>query len=90
LGVVSGWDLLPFIKNGLDEKLVVRDLMHPALTIDIHASLREAADKMIQNHHHRLVVIDQEDPDAFPLGAISSFDIVARMAHPKSAWQTTS
>jgi CBS domain-containing protein len=89
LGVVSGWDLLPFVKNGLDEKLVVRDVMHPALTIDINASLREAADKMIQNHHHRLVVIDQEDPDAFPLGAISSFDIVARMAHPKSAWQTT-
>jgi len=36
------------------------------------------------------VVIDQEDPDAFPLGAISSFDIVARMAHPASAWQATS
>jgi CBS domain-containing protein len=90
LGVVSGWDLLPFVKNGLNEKLVVRDVMHPALTIDINASLREAADKMIQNHHHRLVVIDQEDPDAFPLGAISSFDIVARMAHPASAWQATS
>ncbi|HLE91646.1 MAG TPA: CBS domain-containing protein [Anaerolineales bacterium] len=89
LGVVSGWDLLPFVKNGLDENLIVRDVMHPALTIDIHASLREAADMMIQHHHHRLVVIDREDPDAFPLGAISSFDIVARMAHPKSAWQTT-
>lgn len=89
LGVVSGWDLMPFVKNGLDEKLVVRDVMHPALTIDIKASLRQAADKMIQNHHHRLVVIDHEDPDAFPLGVISSFDIVARMAHPKSAWQTT-
>lgn len=89
LGVVSGRDLLPFVNNGLDGKLIVRDVMHPALTIDIHASLREASDKMIQNHHHRLVVIDQEDPDAFPLGVISSFDIVARMAHPKSAWQIT-
>jgi len=89
LGVVSGWDLLAFVKIGLDEKLVVREVMHPALMIDVNASLREAADKMIQNHHHRLVVIDQEDPDAFPLGVISTFDIVARMAHPKSAWQTT-
>lgn len=87
LGVLSGRGLLPFVKDGLDEKLVVRDVMHPALTIDINASLREAADKMIQNHHHRLVVIDQADPDAFPLGVISSFDIVARMAHPESAWQ---
>jgi CBS domain-containing protein len=87
LGVVSGRDLLPFVKNGLAENKIVRDVMHPGLTIDINASLREAADKMIQNHHHRLVVIDQEDPEAFPLGVISSFDIVARMAHPKSVWQ---
>jgi CBS domain-containing protein len=61
--------------------------MHTALTIDINASLREAADKMIQNHHHRLVVMDTDDPDAFPLGVISTFDIVAEMANPDSVWQ---
>jgi CBS domain-containing protein len=87
LGVVSGGDLLPFVKNGLDEKLLVRDVMHPALTIDISASLREAANLMIQKHHHRLVVVDKNDPDAFPLGVISSFDIVAEMARPDSIWQ---
>jgi CBS domain-containing protein len=87
LGVVSGRSLLPFVKNGIDEKLVVRDVMHKPLTIDIHASLREAADKMIQQHHHRLIVVDDADPDAFPLGIISSFDIVAEMARPESVWQ---
>ncbi len=87
LGVVSGRSLLPFVKNGVDEHLLVSDVMHPALTIDIHASLREAADKMIQNHHHRLVVIDDKDPEAFPLGVISTFDIVAEMARPGSVWQ---
>lgn len=87
LGVVSGRDLLRLVQNGVDESLIVRDVMHPALTIDIHASLREAADKMIQNHHHRLVVIDKDDPDAFPLGVISTFDIVAEMARPDSVWQ---
>lgn len=87
LGVVSGYDLLRFVKEGLGEKLIVRDVMHPALTIDISASLREAADMMIQNHYHRLVVIDKNDPDAFPLGAISTFDIVAEMARPDSVWQ---
>ena len=88
LGVVSGRGLLAFIQNGIDEKLTVRDVLHPALTIDIHASLREAADKMIQHHHHRLVVVDDSDPEAFPLGIISSFDIVAEMARPGSVWQT--
>jgi predicted transcriptional regulator len=87
LGVVSGADLLLYIKNGMDEKLTVRDVMHPALTIDINASLREAANLMIQKHYHRLVVVDKSDPDAFPLGVISSFDIVAEMARPDSIWQ---
>jgi len=90
LGVVSGHDLLRFVKNDDGDNLVVRDVMHPALTIDINASLREAADKMIQNHHHRLVVVDNEDLDAFPLGIISTFDIVAEMARPDSVWQKNS
>jgi hypothetical protein len=42
---------------------------------------------MIENHHHRLVVIDPKQPDSMPLGIISSFDIVAEMAHPESVWQ---
>ena len=87
LGVLSGYDLLPMIKNRTYDNLTVRDVMHPALTIDINASLREAADMMIKNHHHRLVVIDKENPDAFPIGALSSFDIVAEMARPDSVWQ---
>jgi CBS-domain-containing membrane protein len=87
LGVVSGLDLLRFVKDGLDENLVVRDVMHPAMTIDLHASLHEAAEMLIQNHHHRLIVIDKDDPDAFPLGVISTFDIVAEMAQPDSVWQ---
>lgn len=86
-GVVSGKDLLPCVEKGVDERLTVRDIMHPALTIDMHARLREAADLMIQNHHHRLVVIDRDDPQAFPLGILSSFDIVAEMAKPGSIWQ---
>lgn len=87
LGVVSGHDLMQLVKNGGAENKIVRDVMHPALTIDVNASLREAADMLIQNHHHRLVVVDKDDPDAFPLGAISTFDIVAEMARPDSVWQ---
>ncbi len=86
-GVVSGKDLMPYVVNGVDERLTVRDIMHPALTIDIHAPLRDAANLMIQKHYHRLVVTDASDPQAFPLGIISSNDIVAEMAKPDSIWQ---
>jgi CBS domain-containing protein len=86
-GVVSGKDLLPFVQHGIDPKMTVSDILHPAFTIDIHAPLREAANLMIQKHHHRLVVVDRDDPESFPLGIVSSFDIVAEMAKPGSIWQ---
>jgi CBS domain-containing protein len=57
------------------------------ITTDISASLKEAADIMIQNHCHRVIVVDRNSPDSFPLGVISSFDIVAAMARPGSVWQ---
>jgi CBS domain-containing protein len=61
--------------------------MHPALTIQMSASLREAADKMIEHHHHRLVVVDLDQPEVMPLGIVSSYDIIAEMARPGSVWQ---
>lgn len=86
IGVVSGHDLMQLVKNGSAENKIVRDVMHPALTIDINASLREAADMLIQNHYHRLVVVDKKIP-TFSAGVISTFDIVAEMARPDSVWQ---
>lgn len=87
LGVVSGLDLLKFCEDGDCPDVLVTAVMHPALTIGIKASLREAADKLIENHYHRLLVIDPEQPEAMPLGVISTFDIVAEMARPGSVWQ---
>ena len=87
LGLFSGLDLLVMCADEDCKDIIVSEVMHPLLAIDISASLREAADVMIENHHHRLVVIDQKQPDAMPLGIISSFDIVSKMAHPESVWQ---
>lgn len=88
-GIVTGTDLLWHIEEGgVYENLAVGDVMnHSLTTIDIRASLHEAANLMIQNHLHRLIVIDKNEPDSFPLGIISSFDIVAEMARPGSVWQ---
>lgn len=88
LGVVSEKDLIPLIKGGVKSDAVVSQVMHTMQTLDIRTSLREAADMMINKHHHRVVVVDRNDPDAFPLGIVSSFDIVAEMARPGSVWQT--
>jgi CBS domain-containing protein len=88
LGVLSGLDLLRFCDyDGDCGDIAVADVMHPALTIHMHATLQEAAQLMIENHHHRLVVIDPDQPDSVPLGIISSFDIVSEMARSGSIWQ---
>ena len=87
-GVITGHQLVHLAGNNVDEGLKVKDFMNRNLvTVDINASLQAAADLMIQNHRHRVVVIDKNDPESFPLGVISSFDIVAEMARPGSIWQ---
>lgn len=87
LGVVSGLDLLEFCELDDCGDRIVSEVMHPALTIHMTASLQEAATMMIENHHHRLVVVDRDHTDSMPLGIISSFDIVAEMAKSGSVWQ---
>ena len=87
-GVITGHQLVHLAGNTVDEELKVQDFMNRNLiTVDITASLQEAADLMIQNHRHRVIVVDTNDPESFPLGVISSFDIVAEMARPQSIWQ---
>ena len=87
-GVISGRLLVHLAGRPVDENMRVSQLMNRKLiTIDINSSLQQAADLMIQNHRHRVIVVDKEDPESFPLGIISSFDIVAAMARPGSIWQ---
>ena len=88
LGVVTGNDLMRFAGKSVEENLTVSEVMNRnLLTVDVNASLQEAADLMIQNHKHRVIVVDSGNPDNFPLGVVSSFDIVAEMARPGSVWQ---
>ena len=87
-GVITGHDLVPLAGTTVDETLKVSQLMNRNLiTMDIQSTLQQAADIMIQHHCHRVIVVDRSDPDGFPLGVISSFDIVEAMARPGSIWQ---
>jgi CBS domain-containing protein len=86
-GVISGLDLLAYCTEEGCGEATAAQVMHPALTIHSGASLRDAADKMIENHYHRLVVVDPDQSEGIPLGIISTFDIVAEMAEPGSVWR---
>lgn len=88
LGIFSGLDFLSCCdpESNIDE-ILVSDVMHQPLMISMDATLQEAAQLMIENHHHRALVIDPTHEDSVPLGVISSFDIVQEMASPESVWQ---
>jgi CBS domain-containing protein len=87
-GILTRRDLLRLAGHRVDESMVVGQLINRSLlTTDVHSSLQQAADLMIQNHRHRVIVVDQEDPESFPLGVISSMDIVAAMGRPNSIWR---
>lgn len=88
LGVFSGLDLLCYSDNEqIPDSILVTEVMHAPLMIDMDASLQKTAQMMIDKHHHRILVIDPAHEGALPLGVISSFDIVSEMAKPDSVWQ---
>ena len=87
LGVVTGTDLLPLVGVDAAGERPVAELMHPPITIGPGASLREAANLLLEAEIHRLVVVDPADPDAVPLGVVATTDIVAEMAEPGSVWR---
>jgi CBS domain-containing protein len=67
---------------------LVRDLMHPGvMQCEPGDTLGEVAQLMIDNHHHRILVVDAAHEDSLPVGVLSSFDIVSEMAKPDSVWQ---
>ncbi|HXV57369.1 MAG TPA: CBS domain-containing protein [Gaiellaceae bacterium] len=84
LGVVTGQDLIS-LGEGADERQAV-ELMHHPLTIGPTASLQEAADRMLHEEVHRLLVVDPEDPSSVPLGVLSTADVLAEMTAPGSPW----
>jgi CBS domain-containing protein len=84
VGVLSGRDLLPSLLAPVEDA-TVDSLMHAPLTIAPDTSLREAADRMISNEVHRLLVV--APGETTPSGQISAADIVAEMAGPGHAWQ---
>ena len=86
LGVVTGTDLLPRVASG-DVQTTAGDLLHSPLTIAPDATLREAADALVAAEVHRLVVVDPAQPDALPLGILSTSDVVAYMTRPGSGWR---
>jgi len=80
MGVVSITDITRFHAYGgtqrADETMVFEIGTPEAVTIGVHASLHEAAKLMVEHQVHRIVVVEGDRP----VGIVSTFDIVSRVA----------
>jgi len=78
VGVLSQTDLLNARSSDLIganwERVRVRHLMsRPAVTVHLNTSVERAARLMLEQHIHRLVVVDEE---AEPIGVLTSTDLL--------------
>jgi len=78
VGVVSQTDLLNARSSDLIganwERVKVRHLMtRPAVTVHLNTSVERAARLMLEQHIHRLVVVDEEEE---PIGVLTSTDLL--------------
>jgi CBS domain-containing protein len=60
--------------------------MHHPISVGPEAALHEAADLLLREEVHRLLVVDPEDPSSVPLGILSTADVLAEMVAPGSPW----
>ncbi len=87
VGVITGSDLLK-LYNAPSRNATVSELMKTPITCSSSLPLAQAAQIMIRNEVHRLVVVDPARPDGAPIGIISTSDIVAEMAYEQSVWRS--
>lgn len=83
VGVLTSSDLLPCLYGDRSADLTLAKVMHPPVTISADATLAEAADLMLGREIHRLIVVEPDDPGAFPLGLIATSDFVTEISGPE-------
>ena len=78
IGIITERDLVRVVANDANSKTVlIKDIMaSPIVTIDANSSVEAAADLMLQNKVHHLLVVENEDVSK-PLGIITSTDFAS-------------
>lgn len=85
VGIVTNFDLLSLYETDRREAPVSELMRTPLITADPELSLSEAANLMIREEVHRLVIVDPGG--GAPVGIVSTSDVVAAMVQESSVWQ---
>jgi len=87
VGIVTNFDLLSLYEHDRREHPVSELMRTPLITADPQMSLSDAANLMIGEEVHRLVIIDPAGAGGAPIGIVSTSDVVSAMIQESSVWQ---
>ncbi|MGD1995726.1 MAG: CBS domain-containing protein [Anaerolineae bacterium] len=82
-GIISHTDAISRYGEDLTQIKAAEVMTSEVITISESAPVAEAAEKMLQSHIHRLLVVDEEET---PLGILSTTDIIRDMRGSKWIW----
>ena len=87
VGILTSSDLLQCLYDDRSVDSTVAEVMHPPVTVSAQATLAQAADLMLGQEIHRLVLVDPDDTGSFPLGLVATSDMVKEMSAPRGEWR---
>jgi len=86
LGVVSHMDIIRLFDHDLAAYTAQDVMSHTVYDIESHELARAAADKMLANNVHRLLVVEVEGEERRPVGIISTTDLIKEMRGSRWVW----
>jgi len=83
VGVISHTDAIAHYMDDLSAIRADEVMSTTVITIQENATVRAAAQKLLDSHIHRLLVVDE---DGKPLGILSTTDIIREMRGTRWVW----
>ncbi len=84
LGIISHMDIIPLFGEDLSQHTAREVMSQGVLDIEADKPAKAAAEKMVENKVHRLLVV--EGDERRPVGIISTTDLVKEMRGSRWVW----
>jgi CBS domain-containing protein len=86
LGIISHTDIIRLYGEDLSQRTAREVMSRPAPDIEIDRPAKQAAQQMLDNAGHHLLVIEIEKGERKPVGVISTTDLVKGMRGSRWIW----
>jgi CBS domain-containing protein len=86
LGIISHTDIIRYFGKDLSQRTAQEVMSHPVPDIEVDRPAELAAQQMLDNAGHHLLVVEIEKDERKPVGVISTTDLVKGMRGSRWIW----